>query len=115
MFFPQRRNGKLYKLKDADGYGERNYSKHFKQFGWGYSYDRDNLAHSSIRVDSSATKARAGEYDFDTRICMTKDMRPRPDDKVTIGDKRVFKISRVQERLDVAGHLHHWEIDLVQL
>lgn len=115
MFIPIRRNGLLFKPKCVNAYGEKEYFKRGMSFGWGYVYDRTNLASSSVRIDSAATKGRAEEIDHDVRIVVEKIITPKVGDKITIGDDRVFEVSRVQERIAINGHLHHWEVNLVTL
>lgn len=115
MFIPLRNNGLLYALDGTNAYGEKVYCETPQSFGWAFVYDRLNANKSAVRADSSASKSRAEQEADDVRLIVSKSVTPKNDDKIIINGNRELRIIRVQERMDIVGRLHHWEISCVTL
>ncbi|TOK05567.1 hypothetical protein CGI28_24580, partial [Vibrio parahaemolyticus] len=58
-----------------------------------------------------ASRGRADERVAEFRIIMDKFCKPKKGDKITLDNGEPMSIVRVQERMDIVGRLHHWEVD----
>lgn len=113
MFIPVRKDGFLFKRTGQNTYNEPTYDTKGTRFGWGPIYMRDDLGATEVRADKSASKSRAEIEKYDYRLIVEKSVSPIIGDKVVLGTGEAMKIARVHRRVDIAGKLHHWEIDCV--
>lgn len=70
------------------------------------------IAKTSVRTDSSATRGNAEEDQAEAKILFQKRTKPGEGDRFILHDV-VMRIESVQPRIDTFGDLDHWECTLV--
>ncbi len=100
----------LFKRQGFDRSGEVQYSDAIAiRFSW---VDTSRLKkQTSVRADTSGSQAFAEENLFEARMMVYPDQQPAVSDRI-VAMETTYDVTAVKPRYDMAGRLHHYQVDL---
>lgn len=98
------------RMSGFTGAGKRNYAAPVKS-ACAIVYLRDSSDQTSVRTDSSASKATARDNNIQARLLFPASVTLGHGDKVTFANF-TMTVQLIHPRFGVDGHLDHYQVDL---